>query len=345
MSVTNSGYKTNFNGTSSTSFDLVTSQGTTTTIVSNVSTVWNYFYVGNLVFQYPSLPLPRQASYVFPITSWTVIGVVLTTANTADTASVQSLSNSGFYNKNDSSSYCLAWGYVNTPYSAIYPQPTSNFTSTFGTTSTAVDILSNVTNDFGNSSFLYINIGNMLFQFSKLGGLPAVFTGYTFAQPFNAIYGIVATPLSNSNVYVSNVSTTGFMLNGATSYVFAWGTYTSLAPASTLVQTYLTKFGGSNTYNVVSNIIKTSQTTDPSKYWSYMYVGQLLFQFTNTKILISSTGITITFPISFGTVYGAVATADSSNGGVYVSALSKSQVTLDTGSSSSLNAYCFAYGK
>ena len=45
------------------------------------------------------------------------------------------------------------------------------------------------------------------------------------------------------------------MLNGATSYVFAWGTYTSLAPASTLVQTYLTKFGGSNTYNVVSNPI------------------------------------------------------------------------------------------
>jgi hypothetical protein len=184
----------------------------------------------------------------------------------------------------------------------------------------------------------------MLFQFSKLGGLPAVFTGYTFAQQFNAIYGIIVTPLSNSKTYVSNVTTSGFMLNGATSYVFAWGTYTSLAPASTLVQTYLTKFGGSNTYNVVSNIIKTSKTTNPSKDWSYMYVGQLLFQFTNTKIIVTSNGIIITFPISFGTVYGAVATADNSNGGVYVSALTTSQVTLDTGSSSGFYAYCFAYG-
>jgi hypothetical protein len=75
-----------------------------------------------------------------------------------------------------------------------------------------------------------------------------------------------------------------------------------------------------------------------------MYIGQILFQFTNAKIIVLPSGISIDFPITFGVVYGAVATADSSGSGVYVSSLSTSQVTLDTNSGSGFNAYCFAYG-
>jgi hypothetical protein len=72
-----------------------------------------------------------------------------------------------------------------------------------------------------------------------------------------------------------------------------------------------------------------------------MYVGQILFQFSTSRMFIG-TGVTIYFPITFSVVYGAVATSDGP-GGVYVSNVSTSQFVLDTGSSG-VYAYCFAYG-
>lgn len=338
-----SGFTTNFGKAGGISYDLITSQGSVSTTGSGATITWHYIKVGNLILQYPDVVLPQGQSFVFGITNWNVRCVNLTSVGN-NKVSAQNVTNTGFTNVNSSNSYCLAWGYENVLVNFALDRY-SNFKSTFGTASTAVDILSNLQRSdvFGVlSEFYFINIGNMLFQLSM--PLPANSTStpsYTFPIPFDAIYGMIATSTSNSIACVRNVTPATFELNnnGANAYAYciAWGTITSLVTATSLVPTYLTKFNGSNTYNVVSNIITT---TLGSAGWSCMYVGQLLFQFTANNALMQSASYT--FPIQFNTVYGVLVTPYDNFNIIYVTSLTASGFTLNNVSSN--GAYCFAYG-
>jgi hypothetical protein len=338
-----SGFTTNFGKAGGISYDLITSQGSVSTTGSGAAITWHYVKVGNLILQYPDVVLPQGQSFVFGITNWTVRCVNLTSAGN-NTASAQNVTNSGFKNVNSSDSYCLAWGYENA-LDNFARDITSNFKSNFGTASTAVDILSNVqrTDTFvGISDFYFIYIGNMLFQLSMpLAANSTVNPTYSFAVAFDTIYGMIATSTSNSRACVKNVNSTSFVLansnNNANAYCIAWGTRTSLVTANSLVPTYQTKFNGSTTYNVVSNIITT---TLGSTGWSCMYVGQLLFQFTANNALMQSGSYT--FPIQFNTVYGVLVTSSDNLNTIYVTNLTTSGFTLNNVSSN--GAYCFAYG-
>lgn len=226
----------------------------------------------------------------------------------------------------------------------------SGYISTFGSSSTC-DILSSVftTQTLTTGYMSYMYVGNLILQFTSSKGTTIPQGYYNFPIQSWTCMGIVATSYNN-NMAVStyNVSNNGFNIlvgGGALCFVFAWGSVTN--PVGSGTSNFNSKFSGYSTDDIA---LMTTIYTNPNYLnWSYMYIGGMLIQFTNTitgvKPILQNMGTSYSSAANY-TVVATPGTSSGSNVNSIASAInySKNQVSVFNSASSSYTNYCFAYG-
>lgn len=212
----------------------------------------------------------------------------------------------------------------------------SNYITTFGgSTTSTCDIVSTISTPIGTPAVVYMNIGNLILQFSY--GVHPGNSYFYFETNQWTPYGVQLTATSNEEASAKDLYANSFYLScSAYCYGFAWGI--SNTPTTIGYSNMLTTFGSSqNSIDIMSSVKKTFSPTGYPYQWSCMYMGNMLFQFTNTTDGIGDGYWQ--FPEEFYDAYGCVVTS-TTNTNAWVSSLSIDGLTVGNGG----NSYCFAWG-